>query len=131
MNTQNVKVKTATKESTERWDENPLSGVIAEQKLFLTEVCGLWNLQLEGAALEKELSRILVAMSVNILKYGVLCWFRPAPLISLPVVQPWLQAKSQVIRLYGVCGREAWELSRKRLIEEMDLARSLLTLEAR
>nr|WP_265345841.1 hypothetical protein [Klebsiella variicola] len=32
MNTQNVNVKTATKESTERWVENLLATAISEQK---------------------------------------------------------------------------------------------------
>ncbi|MDH1321482.1 hypothetical protein N5C39_24255 [Enterobacter bugandensis] len=42
MNTQNVNVKTATKESSERWGSDPearLACVIAEQKSFLLELC--------------------------------------------------------------------------------------------
>ena len=35
MNTQNVNVKTATKESTERWVENLLANAISEQKSLL------------------------------------------------------------------------------------------------
>ena len=35
MNTQNVNVKTATKESTERWVENLLANAISEQKNLL------------------------------------------------------------------------------------------------
>ncbi len=35
MNTQNVNVKTATKESTERWVENLLANAISEQKASL------------------------------------------------------------------------------------------------
>lgn len=40
MNTQNVKVKTATKESSERWGSDPkarLDCVIAEQRSYLAE----------------------------------------------------------------------------------------------
>lgn len=49
MNTQNVKVKTATKESSERWGSDPkarLDCVIAEQRSYLAELCQVWNLQL-------------------------------------------------------------------------------------
>jgi hypothetical protein len=35
MNTQNVNVKTATKESTERWVENLLATAISEQNLLM------------------------------------------------------------------------------------------------
>ena len=41
MNTQNVNVKTATKESTERWVENLLANAISEQKSLLLHLVEL------------------------------------------------------------------------------------------
>ena len=57
MNTQNVNVKTATKESSERWGSDPearLACVIAEQKSYLIELCGVWNLQLSQKGVVSE-----------------------------------------------------------------------------
>ncbi|MEB5627694.1 hypothetical protein MWR41_26770 [Klebsiella pneumoniae] len=46
MNTQNVNVKTATKESTERWVENLLANTISEQKSLLMYLAELKNKRL-------------------------------------------------------------------------------------
>lgn len=104
MNTQNVNVKTATKESSERWGSDPkarLACVIAEQKSYLAELCGVCNLQLSQHDEAEEILRLLSLMSDNIHREGVLCWERSYPLVSFHVVQPWLQAKDHVIRLTG------------------------------
>ena len=49
MNTQNVNVKTATKESTERWVENLLASVISEQKSLLMYLAELKNRKIRSA----------------------------------------------------------------------------------
>ncbi|GAL51745.1 hypothetical protein CIFAM_22_00140 [Citrobacter farmeri GTC 1319] len=134
MNTQNVNVKTATKESSERWGSDPkarLACVIAEQKSYLNELCGVWNLQLSQKDEAEEILRLLSLMSDNIHKEGVLCWERSYPLVSFHVVQPWLQAKNHAIRLYGVIGREALDIARKDLRDNINFAQAMLRLEAR
>lgn len=118
MHTQNVNVKTAAPESSERWGADPekrLARVIAEQKSYLHELCGLWNLQLEQSDEGEELCRILSAMAKNVLNNGVTCWHRSYPLIAFSVAQPWLQAKAHALRLYGITGRTAWEYAHKEL----------------
>ncbi|EPB5915858.1 ammonia monooxygenase [Citrobacter amalonaticus] len=127
MNTQNVNVKTATKESSERWGSDPkarLACVIAEQKSYLNELCGVWNLQLSQKDEAEEILRLLSLMSDNIHKEGVLCWERSYPLVSFHIVQPWLQAKNHAIRLYGV-------IARKDLRDNINFAQAMLRLEAR
>ncbi|EAT6619988.1 MULTISPECIES: hypothetical protein [Enterobacteriaceae] len=134
MNTQNVNVKTATKESSERWGSDPkarLACVIAEQKSYLIELCGVWNLQLSQKDEAEEILRLLSLMSDNVHREGVLCWERSYPLVSFHVVQPWLQAKDHAIRLYGVIGREAWDIARKDLCNNINFAQAMLRLEAR
>lgn len=133
MNTQNVNVKTATKESTKRWGTDPkvrLACVIAEQKSYLAELCGVWNLQLSQKDEAEEILRLLSLMNDNVHREGVLCWERSYPLVSFHVVQPWLQAKDYAIRLYGVIGREAWEIARKDLCNNLNFAQAMLRLEA-
>ncbi|KGT87119.1 ammonia monooxygenase [Erwinia typographi] len=133
MNTQNVNVKTATKESSERWGSDPkarLACVIAEQKSYLIELCGVWNLQLSQKNEAEEILRLLSLMSDNVHKEGVLCWERSNPLVSFHVVQPWLQAKDHAIRLYGVIEREAWDIARKDLCNNIHFAQAMLRLEA-
>ncbi|ELC5052922.1 ammonia monooxygenase [Salmonella enterica] len=132
MNTQNVNVKTATKESSERWGANPktrLASVIAEQRSYLNELCQVWNLQLSQKDEAEEVLRLLSLMSDNVHKEGVLCWERSYPLVSFHVVQPWLQAKNHAIRLYGVIGREAWEIARKDLRDNINFAQAMLNVE--
>lgn len=134
MNTQNVNVKTATKESTKRWGTDPkarLACVIAEQKSYLAELCGVWNLQLSQKDEAEEILRLLSLMNDNVHREGVLCWERSYPLVSFHVAQPWLQAKDHAIRLYGVIGREAWEIARKDLCNNISFAQAMLRLEAR
>ncbi|MGG7779900.1 ammonia monooxygenase [Klebsiella aerogenes] len=134
MNTQSVNVKTATKESSERWGNNParrLACVIAEQKSYLHELCGVWNLQLSQKDEAEEVLRLLSLMSDNVHKEGVLCWERSYPLVSFHVVQPWLQARDHAIRLYGVIGCEAWDIARKDLCNNINFAQAMLRLEAR
>ncbi|HDV4933408.1 ammonia monooxygenase [Citrobacter freundii] len=132
MNTQNVNVKTATKESSERWGANPktrLACVIAEQRSYLNELCQVWNLQLSQKDEAEEVLRLLSLMSDNVHKEGVLCWERSYPLVSFHVVQPWLQAKNHAIRLYGMIGREAWEIARKDLRDNINFAQAMLDVE--
>ncbi|HCR1909628.1 TPA: ammonia monooxygenase [Enterobacter kobei] len=116
MNTQNVNVKTATKESSERWGSDPearLACVIAEQKSFLLELCQVWNLQLSEGDEAEEVCNILCAMSKNVWNEGVMDWHTDKPLLSFHIVQPWLQA--QAVRLYGETGRAAWAYADKSL----------------
>ncbi|MCS3490955.1 ammonia monooxygenase [Enterobacter sp. SLBN-59] len=118
MNTQNVNVKTATKESSERWGSDPearLACVIAEQKSFLLELCQVWNLQLSEGEEAEEVCNILCAMSKNVWNEGVMDWHTDKPLLSFHIVQPWLQAKAQAVWLYGETGRAAWAYADKSL----------------
>jgi hypothetical protein len=120
MNTQNV--KTAASESTERWGANPiarLACVIAEQKSYLNELCGLWNLQMPEEDEAIEIDRLLRCMSNNVLDEGVISWHVSGPLLSYPVLQPWLQAKAQAERLYGETGRTLWKSAHKELKRNM------------
>ncbi|ECC3916941.1 ammonia monooxygenase [Salmonella enterica] len=130
MNTQNV--KTATKESYERWGTDPkarLACVIAEQRSYLAELCQVWNLQLSQKDEAEEVLRLLSLMSDNIHKEGVLCRERSYPLVSFHVVQPWLQAKEHAVRLYGLIGREAWEIARNDLRNNINFAQAMLEVE--
>ena len=118
MNTQNVNVKTATKESSERWGSDPearLACVIAEQKSFLLELCQVWNLQLSEGDEAEEVCNILCAMSKNVWNEGVMDWHTDKTLLSFHIAQPWLQAKAQAVRLYGETGRAAWAYADKSL----------------
>ncbi|HEO1574352.1 ammonia monooxygenase [Klebsiella aerogenes] len=132
MNTQNVNVKTATKESSERWRADPkarLACVIAEQKSHLLELCQVRNLQLSQKDEAEEVLRLLSLMGDNVHKEGVLCWERSYPLVSFYVMQPWLQVKDHAIRLYGVIGREAWDIARKDLCNNINFAQAMLKIE--
>ena len=131
MHTQNV--KTAASESTGRWGLNPkkrLECVIAEQRSYLLELCQVWNLQLSQKDEAEEVLRLLSLMSDNVHKEGVLCWERSYPLVSFHVVQPWLQAKDHAIRLYGVIGREAWDIARKDLCNNINSAQAMIRQES-
>jgi len=130
MNTQNVNVKTATKESSERWGSDPearLACVIAEQKSFLLELCQVWNLQLSEGDEAEEVCNILCAMSKNVWNEGVMDWHTDKPLLSFHIVQPWLQAKAQAVRLYGETGRAAWAYADKSLKDCMEFELAMLT----
>lgn len=131
MHTQNI--NTAASESTGRWGSDPkarLVCVIAEQCSYLLELCQVWNLQLSQKEKAEEVLRLLSLMGDNIHKEGVLCWERSYPLVSFHVVQPWLQAKNHAIRLYGVTGREAWEIAHKDLRNNINFAQAMLEVEA-
>lgn len=98
MSTQNDSVKAATRESAKRWGTDPkarLACVIAEQKAYLAELCGIKEIQLTEHEEAEEISDILCAMSKNVWYEGVLDWMREKPLLSFHVVQPWLQAKGK------------------------------------
>lgn len=130
MHTQNV--KTAAHESSERWGENRplrLARVIAEQKSYLNELCGLWNMQLTEIDEAEEIYNIVCAMSKNVLEEGVIDWDREKPLVSLYVVQPWLEAKAHAVRLYGETGAMAWEHSRKEFEDGIIFSRALMQIE--
>ncbi|HDT4320180.1 TPA: ammonia monooxygenase, partial [Klebsiella aerogenes] len=92
-----------------------LTCVIAEQKSYLDELCGIKALQLDQHEEAEEVCNILCAMSKNIWYEGVIDWMREKPLLSFHVVQPWLQAKAHAARLYGETGQEAWAYADKSL----------------
>ncbi|MDH1321483.1 hypothetical protein N5C39_24260 [Enterobacter bugandensis] len=54
-------------------------------------------------------------MSKNVWNEGVMDWHTGKPLLSFHIVQPWLQAKAQAVRLYGETGRAAWAYADKSL----------------
>lgn len=123
MNTQNI--NTAASESTERWGNNPerrLACVIAEQKSYLNELCSLWNLQMPEEEEVTEIDRLLRCMSNNVLDEGVISWQVSGPLLSYPVLQPWLQAKAQAEHWYGETGRTLWAASHQALLHNMRAA---------
>ena len=129
MNTQNVNVKTATKESTKRWGTDPkarLACVIAEQKSYLAELCVIKDIQMVEHEEAEEVCDILCAMSKNIWYEGVIDWMREKPLLSFHVVQPWLQAKAYAARLYGGTGLAAWEYADQSLKDCMIFERAML-----
>ncbi|MGK3213212.1 ammonia monooxygenase [Enterobacter kobei] len=129
MNTQNVNVKTAAQESTRRWGTDPkarLACVIAEQKSYLLELCQVWNLQLSEADEAEEVCNILCAMSKNVWDEGVLDWMCDKPLLSFHVVQPWLQAKANAVRLYGENGLAAWTYANRSLKDCMNFEYAML-----
>ncbi|MCV3773754.1 ammonia monooxygenase [Enterobacter sp. RD4-1-1] len=134
MSTRNVTVKAANSEASKRWGTDPkarLACVIAEQKSYLSELCGVWELQLSQKDQAEEILRLLSLMSDNVHKEGVLCWERSYPLVSFHVVQPWLQAQAHAIRLYGFIGQKAWDIARKDLCDNINFAQAMLRLEAR
>jgi len=128
MHTQNV--KTAASESTGRWGLNPkkrLECVIAEQRSYLLELCQVWNLQLSESDEAEEVCNILCAMSKNVWNEAVMDWHTDKPLLSFHVVQPWLQAKAQAVRLYGETGKAAWAYANKSLKDCMAFEYAMLT----
>lgn len=130
MSTQNVREKAATRESLKRWGTNPksrLECVIAEQRSYLLELCQVWNLQLSESGEAEEVCNILCAMSKNVWNEGVMDWQSDKPLLSFHIVQPWLQAKTQAVRLYGETGKAAWAYSNKSLKDCMAFEYAMLT----
>jgi len=131
MHTQNV--KTAASESTGRWGTDPKSRLecaIAEQRAYLLELCQVWNLQLSENDEAEEVCNILCAMSKNVWNEGVTDWHTGKPLLSFHIVQPWLQAKAQAVRLYGETGKAAWAYANKSLKDCMAFELAMFRLEA-
>ncbi|WP_368766502.1 ammonia monooxygenase, partial [Klebsiella aerogenes] len=129
MSTQNDSVKAATRESAKRWGTDPKARqacVIAEQKAYLAELCGIKEIQLTEYEEAEEISDILCAMSKNVWYEGVLDWMREKPLLSFHVVQPWLQAKAYAVQLYGETGLAAWTYADKSLKDNMIFERAML-----
>ena len=70
MNTQNVNVKTATKESTERWVENRQANVISEQKSLLMYLAELKNKRLR----ESEIAELVWGTLMRMADTGKEAW---------------------------------------------------------
>ena len=119
MNTQNVNVKTATKESTERWDENRLSNAISEQKGLLMYLAELKNMRLRESERNEQVWGTLMRMAEIVLVPGVVDWQADVMQVHFGVAQPWLQARKLVERLYGDTGKESWECARKHIADSM------------
>lgn len=131
MHTQNV--NTAASESTGRWGSDPknrLACVIAEQRSYLTELCQVWNLQLSEDDEAEEVCNILCAMSKNVWDEGVMNWHTSKPLLSFHIVQPWLQAKAQAVRLYGETGRAAWAYANRSLKDCLAFESAMIRMDA-
>jgi hypothetical protein len=119
MNTQNVNVKTATKESTERWVENRLSNAISEQKSLLMYLAELKNRRMLACEKEELVWGTLMRMAENVLSPGVVDWHADVLQVHFGVAQPWLQARKLVKLLYGDTGKEGWERARKHIADSM------------
>lgn len=117
MNTQNVNVKTATKESTERWVENLLASAISEQKSLLMYLAELKNKRLRESERSELVWGTLMRMADNVLGAGVVDWHADVLQVHFGVAQPWLQSRKLVELLFGDTGKEAWN----------DAANTLLT----
>ena len=74
MNTQNVNVKTATKESTERWVENLLATAISEQKSLLLYLVELKSKRMRESERSELVWGTLMRMADNVLGAGVVDW---------------------------------------------------------
>ncbi|WP_261667107.1 hypothetical protein [Erwinia mallotivora] len=70
MNTQNVNVKTATKESSERWDENQLKTAASEQKVLLSYLNELKNTRMMADERAELVLGTLMRMAENVLYPG-------------------------------------------------------------
>ncbi|HGV0259805.1 hypothetical protein [Klebsiella pneumoniae] len=102
MNTQNVNVKTATKESTERWVENRLASVISEQKSLLMYLAELKNKRLRESERSELVWGTLMRMADNVLGAGVVDWHADVLQVHFGVAQPWLQSPFMLKEM--VCG---------------------------
>jgi len=78
----------------------------------------------------EEVCNILCAMSKNVWNEGVMDWHTDKPLLSFHIVQPWLQAKTQAVRLYGETGKAAWAYADKSLKDCMAFELAMFRLEA-
>ncbi|AXZ45950.1 hypothetical protein ACX9Q3_005390 [Klebsiella oxytoca] len=125
MNTQNVNVKTATKESTERWVENLLASVISEQKSLLMYLAELKNKRLRESERSELVWGTLMRMADNVLGAGVVDWHADVLQVHFVVAQPWLQSRKLVELLYGDIGEEAWNDARKYIADSMRAERHM------
>ena len=125
MNTQNVNVKTATKESTERWVENLLANAISEQKSLLLHLVELKNKRLRESERSELVWGTLMRMADNVLGAGVVDWHADVLQVHLGVAQPWLQSRKLVELLFGDTGKEAWNDARKYIADSMRAERHM------
>lgn len=125
MNTQNVNVKTATKESTERWVENRLANVISEQKSLLMYLAELKNKRLRESEIAELVWGALMRMADNVLGAGVVDWHADVLQVHFGVALPWLQSRKLVELLYGDIGEEAWNDARKYIADSMRAERHM------
>ena len=125
MNTQNVNVKTATKESTERWVENLLANAISEQKSLLMYLAELKNKRLRESERAELVWGTLMRMADNVLGEGVVDWHADVLQVHFGVAQPWLQSRKLVELLYGDIGEEAWNDARKYIADSMRAERHM------
>ncbi|GKL22494.1 hypothetical protein [Klebsiella variicola] len=125
MNTQNVNVKTATKESTERWVENLLANAISEQKSLLLHLVELKNKRLRESERSELVWGTLMRMADNVLGAGVVDWHADVLQVHFGVVQPWLQSRKIVELLFGDTGKEVWNDARKYIADSMRAERHM------
>ncbi|MCJ1876899.1 hypothetical protein GKR53_23045 [Klebsiella sp. HSTU-Sny5] len=119
MNTQNVNVKTATKESTERWVENLLATAISEQKSLLLHLVELKGKRIRESERSELVWGALMRMADNVLGAGVVDWHADVLKVHFDVAQPWLQSRKLVELLYGDTGKDAWNDARKYIADSM------------
>lgn len=117
MNTQNV--NTATKESSERWVEYRLNYAISEQKSLLMRLEELKNMRMMADERAELVMGTLMRMADNVLYPGITDWQESPPRVSFSVMQPWLQARTLVERLFGDTGAEAWAYARKHIVDSV------------
>lgn len=119
MNTQNVNVKTAIKESTERWVENLLATAISEQKSLLLHLVELKSKRMRESERSELVWGALMRMADNVLGAGVVDWHADVLKVHFDVAQPWLQSRKLVELLYGDTGKDAWNDARKYIADSM------------
>ena len=125
MNTQNVNVKTATKESTERWVENLLATAISEQKSLLLYLVELKSKRVRERERRELVWGTLMRMADNVLGAGVVDWHADVLQVHFGVAQPWLQSRKLVELLFGDPGKEAWNDARKYIADSMRAERHM------
>ena len=125
MNTQNVNVKTATKESTERWVENLLATAISEQKSLLLYLVELKSKRMRESERSELVWGTLMRMADNVLGAGVVDWHADVLQVHFGVAQPWLQSRKLVELLFGDTGKEAWTDARTYIADSMRAERHM------
>ena len=125
MNTQNVNVKTATKESTERWVENLLATAISEQKSLLLNLVELKSKRMRESERSELVWGTLMRMADNVLGAGVVDWHADVLQVHFGVAQPWLQSRKIVELLFGDTGKEVWNDARKYIADSMRAERHM------